>query len=245
MRLRLGVLALKAAALEPIDEYFLTRTESDMAMKNTNLAMCIALGCGVAMLAACGDESPTNAPSNSTNNATDGSTNGSTNNDEERSLSNYLVLIADVTIGDLCDAVDPGSDIVFVALEDGRGRTLAYGRLAYDATIENEYNLGFNLDGNPPWAIGGCPEFSEENLTSLGCGGAIGLVFENRTRLTADMKIRVSEFGSQCTGGPKDDRFEVFLCTDKNEVVEDRVYTSCTIALGNGSGEILVPVALD
>jgi len=185
-----------------------------------------------------------NATNNQTNSATNNTTNNVTNNGTNTAVPNYVALITDRTSGDVCNGPDPGSDIIYVALEDNTGKVLGYGNLKYNGITgdSNEFDIGANLDGTAPSEA--CPEFSADNVTSLGCGGSIGLMFldadANLVAIEPGMQIRVSEFGQQCPTGSNDDEFEIFICTDTNAVVNNNVLTSCAQSLGGGSGEITV-----
>ncbi len=232
-------------------------------MKDLNRCSSLLAGLvlGISVVAACGDDdlkksnnAPNNVSNNATNNSTNNSTifvtnngtNNSTNNDTTGPVPNYVILITDLTTGDACNGNDPGSDIISVSLEDAQARVLGYGALKYDGITgdTNEYNFGDNLNGSPPFGDF-CPEFDPFNVTALGCGGSIGLMFldfdGNIVAIEQGMQIRVSEYGQEC-GGSNDDQFEVFICTNTNDVVTNDVLTSCTQKIGGGSGEVTLLV---
>ena len=182
-------------------------------------------------------------------NNTTGTNNNTTSTNNNTSPPVYVVLITDTTpAGDACTNENPGSDIVYAALESDAGAVLGYAVLEYDGTTgdTNTFNLGANLDGTAPSFVGVCPEFSEDTVTALGCGGEIGVRFNDSTgtpiAIEAGMQVRVFEFGSQCPTGSVDDEYEVFLCTDTNAVINNNDTTSCGTALGGGSGEVAVSI---
>ncbi|MEZ4461940.1 MAG: hypothetical protein R3E66_19895 [bacterium] len=158
----------------------------------------------------------------------------------------YVALIRDLSVADSCTGSAPGSDIVYVALEDGSNTVLGYASLDYDGTTGdgNMFSIGFNLDGTPPLFNGACPEFDETSVTALGCGGEIGVRFlDERSRpvsLESSMKIRVFEHGGQCDPDAINDAYEVLLCTDTDAVVNDNTTESCTRKLGGGSGVTVI-----
>jgi hypothetical protein len=159
----------------------------------------------------------------------------------------YAMLITDLTTGDGCLGDDPGSDMIYAALETLDGMVLGYASLEYDGTTgqPNAYDLGVNLDGSAPEFEGVCPEFADTNVTSLGCGGKIGLKFQDAESfpniiVPGEMQVRVFEYGDQCSTGSTADEFEVSLCTNFNAVFNDGNTASCGSPLGGGSGETVI-----
>ncbi len=159
----------------------------------------------------------------------------------------YAMLITDLTTGEGCLGNDPGSDIVYAALETLDGKVLGYASLEYDGTTgqPNAYDLGVNLDGTAPGFEGICPEFTDTNVTSLGCSGKIGLRFDDVGStpiiiIPNEMQVRVFEYGDQCSTGSTADEFEVSLCTDFNAVFNHGDTSSCGESLGGGSGEVVI-----
>ncbi len=142
-----------------------------------------------------------------------------------------------------CEADEPGSDLIYISLEDSDGSVLAYGNIVDDGTTGdlNLYKNGVNLNGSPPMTEE-CPEFDDMSVTSLGCGGFITFEFltpdGNRVSAEAGTQVRVFEFGSQCfTDDTTPDEFGVYLCTDPNNTP-----ATCTYFIGSGSGEIVALV---
>jgi len=159
----------------------------------------------------------------------------------------YAMLITDLTTGEGCLGNDPGSDIVYAALETLDGKVLGYASLEYDGTTgqPNAYDLGVNLDGTAPGFEGISPEFTDTNVTSLGCSGKIGLRFDDVGStpiiiIPNEMQVRVFEYGDQCSTGSTADEFEVSLCTDFNAVFNHGDTSSCGESLGGGSGEVVI-----
>ena len=158
----------------------------------------------------------------------------------------YIVQILDTSSGDeSCGATvnDPGSDIVFVSLEDSTGNVLGYGSLVTDGITGDPNNFadGFNLDGTAPSFTGDCPEFNADNVTALGCGGFVAVEFwdtsGNPVMYETGMDIRVFEFGGLCSTGSVTDEYDVILCSDTDAVKNNDDISSCTNTLAGGSGE--------
>ncbi len=183
------------------------------------------------------------------NNSTNNNSNN-TNNTNNTPDPVYVVLITDVSSGDSCTGDDPGSDIVFAALETLEGTVLGYASLEYDGITggdANTFSAGLNLDGTAPSFTGTCPEFDETTVTALGCDGEIGVRFYDTTNtpvaiVAGEMQVRVFEFGSQCSTGSTSDEFEISVCTDTNAVVNDGNTASCGASLGGGSGEAVIEI---
>jgi hypothetical protein len=184
------------------------------------------------------------------NNSTNNNSTNTNNTNNTTTPSVYVVLITDVSSGDSCTGDDPGSDIVFAALETLEGTVLGYGSLDYDGITggdANTFSAGLNLDGSAPSFTGTCPEFDETSVTALGCGGEIGVRFydDNNTPIpivAGTMQVRVFEFGSQCSTGSTSDEFEISVCTDTDAVVNDGNTTSCGASRGGGSGEAVIEI---
>lgn len=162
-----------------------------------------------------------------------------------KQISGYIVQILDTTIDDCGpDVPDPGSDIIYIHLATDMGVMLGYGNLVSEGILgeNNAFNQGLNLDGRSQSFEGICPEFNEDSVTSLGCGGYVAIEFHdlNGTPVAYEsgMQIRVFEHGLQCDSGTNNDEYDIRLCSDTNAVKNDDDMTSCTLSLGGGSGEV-------
>ncbi len=207
---------------------------------------------------ACGDddESTNNTANNTTNNSTSNTTNNSTNNTTNNSTNNSTNNTTNNSTNNTTNNTtnnstntgtgNPGSDIVYVSLEQDDGTILGYAMLEYDGIIslDNGYDSGINLDGTEPASLSICPEFLDTTVTALGCGGAIAVRFLDLAgapiAIEDNMQIRVFEFGQQCPSGSDADAYSVSICTDTDAVINDQNLASCTVDLGDGSGEITV-----
>ncbi len=159
----------------------------------------------------------------------------------------YVALIKDTTTGVGCDGDNPGSDLIYVSLEADDGTVKGYGEAIYEDYLgdENVYTLGANLDGAAPNSTNTCPEFNEDNVTALGCGGAVGVRFLNNgtpVPIELDDQIRIYEFGGQCPTGTTVDAFDLVLCSDTDAVVNDTNISSCTNTLAGGEGETVITI---
>jgi hypothetical protein len=197
----------------------------------------------------------TNGSTNgSTNSATNSATNSGTNNTNPDAL--YVAMIRDQSTGmDSCGETvdDPGSDIFGAAVEDEMGNTLGWAvAVADDIVFEgNNYSGTTQLDGHPPSLNADqCPDdFSSDTVTSLGCGGWIGVTFWDADGqvipLVADsgQRIRVYEYGAQCLMDSAIDTYGLFLCTD-TEAARAGDDSSCTIEFYSDiTGEFVVDVS--
>jgi len=182
------------------------------------------------------------------NNSTTNNNTTGTNNTNNNTPAVYVALIQDTTTGVGCDGDNPGSDIIYVSLEADDGTIKGFGEAIYEDYVgdENVYTLGANLDGSAPNSVGTCPEFNEDNVTALGCGGALGVRFLNGgTPVAIELgdQIRIFEFGGQCPTGTTDDAFDLILCNDTDAVVNDTNISSCTKNLAGGEGETVITIS--
>lgn len=69
---------------------------------------------------------------------------------------------------------------------------------------------------------------------STGCGGWVAL--ETAAPIPDGTTLTVAEYGDTCSDTAAD-RYRVYLCTDARQVALARDITSCTILVGEGSGE--------
>lgn len=154
-----------------------------------------------------------------------------------------FALIRDMTEDDGCADGLPGSDIAFVLLEDQTGNVQGWGR-AVSADIQaegNDFSAVDHVDGTRPEAgADSCPDVTQDNLVSLGCGGWIAVEFVNAEQEPVEAKsgehwLRVGEYGAQCDDGDELDKYEVLLCPDA--ATEQELPERCTIPLGVGTGE--------
>ncbi len=188
----------------------------------------------------CQDDPNANNVNNSNN--ANNSNNLNNLNNVNNSTSYFLAEIRDTT-GTECDGTDPGSDIIYVSLEEADGTILGFGALVDDGTTgdNNENNLGANLDGNPPGSTETCPDFNDGTVTALGCGGFVTVEFLDdlgqRVGGGSGQQIRVFEFGTQCATGTDTDEYDIYLCTDPSNTPG-----SCSINIGGGSGEIAATI---
>lgn len=140
------------------------------------------------------------------------------------------LLILDQSSGDACepgDGPDPsgGSDIVGVYAESKSGQWATVGDIVIeDGGSDRASQIKTEM-------VDAC--FAEVGAAT-GCGGWIAM--EARFPIEEGTVITVSEFGSSC-GDLADDRYRVFLCTDVRDLILGRDTTSCTILLGEGTGQ--------
>lgn len=187
-----------------------------------------------------------------TNNGTNnGSTNnGSTNNGSNNNLPTlyYIVEITDTSSGDeACSVSDPGSDLFGVALESTDGSVIAWGEFvnAEEGTVSGgEINEHFDASviSGAPASMKDCPEFGDDTVYSLGCGGSLWVEFKddagNPVALdaTADQQVTVYEYGTQC-GGSAVDEYSITICED-TEGARNGETGACTInVLQGGEGQ--------
>ncbi len=179
---------------------------------------------------------------NNLNNLNNVNNSNNSNNLNNVETTYFIAQVLDTTATE-CDGTDPGSDLIYVSLEESDGTILGFGNIVDDGTTgdNNENNLGANLDGNPPGSTEMCPDFSDSTVTALGCGGFVTLEFlddgGNRVGGIAGQQIRVYEFGTQCATGTDTDEFDIILCTDPSNTPG-----SCTMNIGGGSGEIAATI---
>jgi hypothetical protein len=160
----------------------------------------------------------------------------------------YNIEIRDTSSGEICSDVTygyntPGAKIMYVALLDAEGNTLAWGEasganLAGDTDYEFAYEI---IDGNAPNYSGECPElvsnyprksggnvsatnFTDDAIVALGCGGSLFVSFKgpdnNRIALEAGDQLYIGEYGKDyCVldgmspPQSRDAEYAVYLCT--------------------------------
>lgn len=183
-----------------------------------------------------GDEPPATNNNTTTNNTT------GLNNPQPYSA----VMIRDITTGEGCNELDPGSDIASAALQTLEGATLGYFEALYDSlgSEQNDFTAVYSvLDGSAPGVGLACPEdFNSDTVVALGCGGyVVGRFVDSSTTplfIDSSNQIGVQEYGPGCGTGSAADTFEIVLCTDAQAAFEGNI-SSCTNVLNSGSGLVI------
>lgn len=183
--------------------------------------------------------------SNNTNNSNNNTT--ETNNTTTVEPVPYAaVLIRDITTGEGCEELDPGSDVAAAALQDLEGNTLGFFQaLSFELGPEaNDFSEVLSiLDGTAPDVGLACPEdFNAETVVALGCGGyVVGNFVDSATTplyIDSSNQIAVQEYGPGCGTGSAADTLEIVLCTDAQAAYDGDI-SSCTIVLNSGSGLVI------
>lgn len=159
----------------------------------------------------------------------------------------HYVLIHDFTDSDCDLPQDPGSDIMYVeldepVLDENTGSTF-YNHLEWGTAVNAQLSgagLYSNLeviDGTPPQLdMDGCPNyppnmrFTEQTVVSLGCGGFMLVEFD--AELVNDMLVTVGEYAPYCNGDTSGsftgtDQYDVFLCPAAKDGDLDKLMLDC------------------
>ncbi len=153
-----------------------------------------------------------------------------------RVAPNTLVII-DKTEGEECDLDNtpedpPGIDLTAVA---DSSRSVLWAEVSDIVVTEGGQAApaeDLPLD-EPQFACFAAP-------VSTGCGGWVALT--TRDPLVSGRRITVSEIGDTC-GSPATERYEVRICTDNRQVTLARDLVSCTLFMGEGTGERTITVS--
>lgn len=172
------------------------------------------------------------------------------------SMTYRAVYIEDTSTGEAaCNNSDPGSDIIDVYLLNSGGEAVGYATLINwfegDQPSGNDYSFAGNFDGAPSGVNVGqeCTDtLGESDALALGCLGGLLVQFVDSSMQPIDLqqgdRVAVFEYGSNCPTGSDTDSYEVYLCTDNADAVDNASSTSCTSFLGGGEGYVDVSVSL-